>query len=94
MRPDRAGIPDIAPASDGTAYREYVLTETGRGLLPVIVALRQWGEHRLFRPDERRSSLAETGTGAPVARLELRSAEGRPLGWNDTRVEKPGDDVS
>ena len=37
------GILETAPASDGTAYREYVLTEKGRGLFLVIVALRQWG---------------------------------------------------
>ena len=29
------------PASDGSAYREYALTQKGRELFPVIVALRQ-----------------------------------------------------
>ena len=38
------GILSIAPASDGSAYREYVLTERGRDLVPVLKALRQWGE--------------------------------------------------
>ena len=38
------GILEAAPASDGSAYQEYVLTEKGRGLFPVIVGLRQWGE--------------------------------------------------
>ncbi|WP_440981526.1 winged helix-turn-helix transcriptional regulator, partial [Shinella sumterensis] len=42
------GIFETAPASDGTAYREYVLTAKGQGLFPVIVALRQWGEEFLF----------------------------------------------
>ena len=36
------GILEAAPASDGSAYQEYVLTEKGRGLFPVIVGLRQW----------------------------------------------------
>jgi DNA-binding HxlR family transcriptional regulator len=31
------------PASDGSAYQEYALTQKGRELFPVIVALRQWG---------------------------------------------------
>ncbi len=82
------GILETAPASDGTAYREYVLTEKGRGLFLVIVALRQWGEDHLYRPGEARSSLVDTGTGAPVARLELRAENGRSLGWSDTRVRK------
>jgi Predicted transcriptional regulators len=82
------GILETAPASDGTAYREYVLTEKGRGLFLVIVALRQWGEDHLYRPGEARSSLVDTETGVPVTRLELRAENGRALGWSDTRVKK------
>lgn len=85
-------ILETVPASDGSAYREYVLTDKGRGLFLVIVALRQWGEDHLYRPDERRSSLLDTATGAPVARLELRSIDDRPLGWRDTSVKKTDSD--
>lgn len=38
-----AGIFEVRPASDGTAYQEYVLTMKGETLFPVVVALRQWG---------------------------------------------------
>ena len=38
------GILETAPASDGSAYQEYVLTEKGRGVFPILVALRQWSE--------------------------------------------------
>lgn len=82
------GILETAPASDGTAYREYVLTEKGNGLFLVIVALRQWGEDHLYGPGEARSSLVDTETGTPVARLELRTENGRTLAWSDTRVRK------
>lgn len=82
------GILETAPASDGTAYREYVLTEKGRGLFLVIVALRQWGDEHLYRPGEARSSLVDIETGNPVARLELRAENGRALSWSDTRVRK------
>ncbi|WP_067334339.1 winged helix-turn-helix transcriptional regulator [Stappia indica] len=85
------GILETAPASDGTAYREYVLTEKGRGLFLVIVALRQWGEDHLYRPGEARSSLVETSTGEAVARMELRGQSGRPLDWTDTRVARIGE---
>ncbi|QCO17006.1 transcriptional regulator (plasmid) [Azospirillum brasilense] len=88
----RRGILETAPASDGSAYREYVLTEKGRGLFLVIVALRQWGEDHLYRPGEARSSLVDTETGAPVARLALRAEDGRFLGWSDTRVQKIGNE--
>ena len=42
------GILDTVPASDGSVYREYALTEKGRGLFLVVVALRQWGERIIF----------------------------------------------
>lgn len=82
------GILGSAPASDGSAYREYVLTEKGRGLFLVIIALRQWGEDYLYRPDEPKSSLVDTETGLPVAPLELVGQDGRLLDWTDTRVKK------
>jgi DNA-binding HxlR family transcriptional regulator len=84
------GILETGPASDGSAYREYVLTGKGRGLFLVIVALRQWGEDHLYGPDEPRSSLVDTETGTPVPRLELRSVDGNRLEWDATRVRKAG----
>jgi DNA-binding HxlR family transcriptional regulator len=82
----KRGIFETVPASDGTAYREYILTEKGRGLFPVIVALRQWGEDHLFAEGEARSSLVDREERAPVARLEVRAADGRSLHWSDTQV--------
>ena len=82
----RRGIFETAPASDGTAYREYVLTAKGRGLFPVIVALRQWGEDYLFTDGENRSCLVDREKGAPLARLVIRSNDGRALAWDDTRL--------
>lgn len=35
-----AGVLAAAPASDGSAHHEYVLTDKGRALFPVVVALR------------------------------------------------------
>lgn len=83
------GILEIAPASDGSAYKEYILSEKGKGLFFVIVALRQWGEEFLYRPEEQHSVLVEIETGARVAQLELHALNGRSLKWMDTHVEKP-----
>jgi DNA-binding HxlR family transcriptional regulator len=78
----------MAPASDGSAYREYVLTEKGAGLFLVVVALRQWGEDHLYRAGEPHSILVETATGAPVDRLVLRSTGGHALGWAETAIRE------
>ncbi|MCQ4633171.1 helix-turn-helix transcriptional regulator [Shinella sp. CPCC 100929] len=81
-----AGVLDLAPASDGSAYQEYVLTEKGRGLFLVIVSLRQWGEDNLYRDGEKRSVLVDEATRLPVSRLTLHAFDGRRLEWADTRL--------
>lgn len=82
----KRGVLETAPASDGSAYREYVLTAKGQGLFPVIVALRQWGEDYLFADGEDRSSLVDRETGVPIRRLDVLSSNGRSLAWTDTEV--------
>ncbi|WP_430982002.1 winged helix-turn-helix transcriptional regulator [Burkholderia stabilis] len=85
------GIMDIVPAADGGAHHEYELTEKGRGLFPLLVALRQWGEDFFFEPDEAHVLLVDRKSGLPVRKLELRSQDGRVLGPEDTVVLPPPD---
>ena len=59
------GVLEIVPAADGSAYQEYVLTEKGRALFPVIVGLRQWGRSSVRR-GEAHSTLVESDSGRPV----------------------------
>ncbi|MEU1423362.1 winged helix-turn-helix transcriptional regulator [Kitasatospora sp. NPDC086009] len=82
------GILDTVPASDGSAYREYVLTPKGNALFPVIVALRQWGEQNFFAPEEPHSRLVDRRHGQGLRALEVRSADGRRLNPDDTTVHK------
>jgi DNA-binding HxlR family transcriptional regulator len=73
------GILEIAAGTDGSAYREYILTVKGRGLFHIVVGLRQWGEDHLFRPGEPHSVMIDTKRGRPIRRLELRSEDARLL---------------
>jgi DNA-binding HxlR family transcriptional regulator len=82
------GVMKTMPASDGSAYREYALTERGTSLFLVIVALRQWGEDHLYEPGEEHSLLVDREKGQKVSRLELRSRAGKSLVWNDTVVRE------
>jgi len=85
------GILKTAPASDGSAYQEYVLTPKGRGVFPVLVALRQWSEEFCGERDGFPTLLVDRTKGRPVRKLELRSADGRLLGEGDTEVRpNPG----
>jgi len=78
------GVLELVPASDGSAFKEYALTGKGRGLLPVIAALGQWGcASSEFR-------LVDRNKGKAV-RLEFRSEDGRRLAPDDVRlVHAPG----
>jgi DNA-binding HxlR family transcriptional regulator len=84
----KLGIFATAPASDDSAYQEYVLTEKGDALFPIVVGLRQWGEAHCFRPNERHSVLVDNENGRPIARLEVKSRAGRQLRSLDTSVKK------
>ncbi|MBK5558643.1 helix-turn-helix transcriptional regulator [Pseudomonas sp. TH05] len=77
------GIFQVVPASDGSAYQEYVLTEKGKGLFPLIIGLRQWGEAFFFEAGEAHSRVVDRENGQPVQALELRAADGRLLGPDD-----------
>ena len=80
------GVLTTGPASDGSAYQEYRLTDKGRSLYLVLVALRQWGERNLFEKGELDLLLVDRETGQPVKPLELRSQDGRLLGPADLRT--------
>src|ERR1700748_3212230 len=73
------GILQMAPASDGSAYQEYVPTPKGRGIFPILVALRQWSEEFDEHPEEIATIMVDRDQGRPVARLELRAQDGRLL---------------
>jgi DNA-binding HxlR family transcriptional regulator len=81
------GILKTEPASDGSAYQEYVLTPKGRGVFPVIVALRQWSEDFAFAPDEFSNILVDRKSGRRVRKLELHAQDGRLLAAADTEVK-------
>src|ERR1700738_3558623 len=77
----------MAPASDGSAYQEYVLTPKGRGVFPILVALRQWSEEFDDRPEEIGTILVDRQKGKPVRKLALYSQDGRLLSPTDTAVK-------
>src|SRR5215471_5854937 len=80
------GLLATAPASDGSAYQEYVLTEKGRGVFPVLVALRQWSEEFGEHPESIATIMVERAQGRQVKKLELRSQDGRLLGGADIEL--------
>jgi DNA-binding HxlR family transcriptional regulator len=80
------GILETAPASDGSAYQEYVLTPKGRGVFPVLVALRQWSEEFSCEGGGFKTLLVDRKRGRPVRKLEIRAEDGRLLADGDTEL--------
>ena len=81
------GILKMTAASDGSAYQEYVLTPKGRGVFPILVALRQWSEEFDDHPEQIATILIDRESGRPVRKLELHSQYGRLLGAADTALK-------
>ncbi|GAA1580788.1 helix-turn-helix domain-containing protein [Actinomadura kijaniata] len=67
--------------------QEYVLTDAGRNLFPVILTLRQWGERHAFAPGEAHSTLVDQH-GAPVPEIVPTSTDGALLDADTTHVQK------
>lgn len=82
------GIMETVPVAEGGAYKEYALTEKGRALLPVIIALRQWGTNTCFAEGEAYDALVEARTGLPLARMDVRSQDGHVLTPADMRLKR------
>ncbi|GAA3898092.1 helix-turn-helix domain-containing protein [Sphingomonas limnosediminicola] len=67
----------------------YSLTPKGEGLLPVVLAMRQWGEEWGY--GKMRVVLADTRDRKPVRKLCVQAEDGRPLSLRDlTWIEREG----
>ncbi len=79
---------DQVPAADGSARREYVLTERGRGLFLVLMALRQWGEGCGGGSE---FVLVDRRDRKPVKPLTFHAHDGRELGADDMELVAPNE---
>lgn len=91
------GVVERRPYSDHPPRHEYHLTDKGRGLLPVLVALQDWGGRFLLgdgsltattTPGSAEASRVHALTGHRIPPLELTGPAGRadPVGDSDWTV--------
>jgi DNA-binding HxlR family transcriptional regulator len=76
------GLLERRPYRTNPTRHEYVLTEFGRSLRPVIVALAAWGNSRLDA-GSRSMILVDTATGEEVDPVVVDSSTGRRLDSED-----------
>ena len=79
------GILEKCPPSDGGVRSEYHLTDKGRDLRLILVALRQWGEDHLFNEGEV-MTVARDRANQPIPRLQLTDLGGDDLDPEDVLV--------
>jgi DNA-binding HxlR family transcriptional regulator len=88
-----AGVLEIVPASDGSAYNEYALTPKGQGLFYVLVALRQWSQEWVAQAGEQIPQLLDVRDRKPVGSLELHASDGRRLSPRDVILVDAADEL-
>ena len=75
------GILERTPDPSDRRKVIYALTDKGEGLLPVVLALRQWGEQ--WGHGKPGVVLADHRDGKPVRKICVLSHDGRELGLED-----------
>ena len=70
-----------------TTREEYLLTEAGRDLLPVLFMLGEWG--RRHRCDGQLSRIFDAGTGTEVRPVVIDEVTGERIGTRPLRLDLP-----
>jgi DNA-binding HxlR family transcriptional regulator len=73
----------------GVERYTYHLTDKGLDLLPILVALMQWGDKWVFSDKREPIRILDSMTHRPIQKVSVTAADGRPLGIRDLRF-RPG----
>lgn len=80
------GILEVTSESQIGRALEYRLTTKGLELMPILVALAQWGNRHEPGPEGATTRIVERQTGLDIAPLTVMSASGQPLKPRDVAV--------
>lgn len=84
------GILEVRPASDGSAYQDYVPTAKARALFPGAGGAAPSGARNMpVKPGESCSLLVDRKDGLPLSKLQILAHDGRPVDQTDTKVIAP-----
>jgi len=81
------GILEVTTASENGRALDYRLTDKGRDLFPIIVALAQWGDRHAPAPGGPPVVIVDRNHQRPIAPLQVRSDDGRVLQARDVAVK-------
>lgn len=85
------GILERVAAADGSAYDEYALTQRGRELAPVMIALAQWGDKWAAHEDGPSTEILDGETGELLPQVWPRRENGERMELHEIRMRRaPG----
>ena len=77
------GILQAMAESENGRVLDYRLTDKGRDLFPIVIALLQWGDRHAPAPEGPPVQVVDRENGRPIAALEVRADDGRVLRARD-----------
>ncbi len=81
------GILEKVSSADGSAFEEYVLTQRGRELAPVMIALAQWGDKWAAHEKGPSTTIIDAHTGRKLQRVWPRRDDGEFIPLGEIRME-------
>lgn len=80
------GILERVPIKEGAKRHEYNLTAKGKELMPVLIALTQWGDKWIYGENSEPVIFLDRKNAEPISRIEVKSARGDNLRPRDVMV--------
>jgi len=79
-------ILDRVPVKEGAKRHEYILTRKGIDMMPMLLALTQWGDRWVFGENSEPILFLDREHGQPIAPIQVFSQRGKPLRARDLKV--------
>jgi len=83
-----SGIMEKVPAEDGLSYEQYVLTERGRELAPVIISLAQWGDKWAAHEKGPSTIITDKASGEKLPRIWPRRDDGEVMPLKEVGMQR------
>jgi len=80
-------ILDRVPVKEGARRHEYLLTPKGKEMMPILIALTQWGDKWVFGSGNEPVIFLDREDGQPISRVQVYSAKGEVLRPRDIMVK-------
>lgn len=73
------GILERVPIKQGAKRHEYLLTTKGKELMPLLIALTQWGDKWIYGEGQEPILFTDRQSGRPISPILVHAEDGREL---------------